>query len=277
MCKPYSFESDSAHRRPEPETYVFMPASMPLDKRLVRFKEIIAESKHIVFFGGAGVSTGSGIPDFRSADGLYNNMPDEVKQFQPEYLLSRQILFEHPEIFYNFYRNHMDLRPYEPNSVHKYLAKLETEGKMEAVVTQNVDMLHEKAGTKKLYKIHGTIAQNHCDKCKKTYDMDYIFNSKDAIPRCDCGQHGIIRPDVVMYGEQLPADQWRHSVNAIHKADCLIVCGTSLTVYPAANLVSEYAGKYLIIMNMTPTPYDNWADIVFNENMNDVFDALSEN
>lgn len=276
MCKPYSFESDSAHRRPEPETYVFMPASIPLDKRLARFKEIIAESKHIVFFGGAGVSTGSGIPDFRSDDGLYKNMPENVKQFQPEYLLSRQILFEHPDVFYDFYRNHMDLRPYEPNDVHKYIAKLETEGKMSAVVTQNVDMLHEKAGTKNIYKIHGTIASNRCDKCGKKYDMDYIFDKSTDIPRCDCKQHGLIRPDVVFYGEQIPRDQWKGAVQAIDNADCLIVCGTSLTVYPAANLVSEYSGKYLIIVNRDSTPYDSWADVVFNEDMNDVFRTMSK-
>lgn len=274
MNRPYSFEQDMPVPH-EPVSNTKMPAFVPLTERIARFKEIIDESSHIVFFGGAGVSTGSGIPDFRSAGGLYNNMPDNVKHFEPEYLLSRQILFEHPTIFYDFYRRRLDLRPFEPNNVHKYFAKLEKEGKMEAVVTQNVDMLHEKAGTTKLYKIHGTIAQNHCDNCGKTYDRDYIFENKAPIPRCDCDQHGIIRPNVVFYGESLPQKEWNGAVDAIHKADCFIVCGTSLTVYPAANLVPEFHGKHLIIVNMTPTPYDDCADIVFNEDMNDLFNMMS--
>ena len=273
MSRPYSFETDTNIIPAKPSKDIFLTASDPFDKRLARFKEIINESEHIVFFGGAGVSTGSGIPDFRSDDGLYNNMPENVKQFQPEYLLSRQILFEHPDIFYDFYKNHMDLRPYEPNSVHKYFAKLEEDGKMEAVVTQNVDLLHEKAGTKKIYKIHGTIASNRCDKCGKKYDRDHIFNTT-GIPRCDCGQHGLIRPDVVFYGESLPSDQWKGAVKAIKNADCLIICGTSLTVYPAANLVTDFHGKYLIIINRDETPHDNWADVVFHEDMNTIFDTL---
>lgn len=256
--------------------HTFLTATSPFDERLARLKEIISESKKITFFGGAGVSTGSGIPDFRSENGLYNNMPEEVKQFKPEYLLSRNILFQHPEIFYKFYREHLDLRNYEPNTVHKYFAHLEELGKMEAIVTQNVDLLHEKAGTKKLFKIHGTVSTCRCEKCGAKFDMNYIFDNTDPVPRHDCKGNGLIRPDVVFYGEQLPTKEWDGAVNALHYSDCLIVCGTSLAVQPAASLVSEFEGKYLVIVNMSATDYDNYADLVFHEDMNAIFSQLLE-
>ena len=252
----------------------FLTANDPFSERFDMLRSFIDQSKHIVFFGGAGVSTGSGIPDFRSADGLYNNMPEEYKDVQPEYMLSHSCLYNKPKMFYTFYRKMMDLRAYEPNSVHKYLAKLEQDGKMEAVVTQNIDLLHEKAGTRKLFKIHGTIDSNHCEMCRKIiHDENFIFDSTNDIPRCSCG--GMVRPDVVLYEEALPKDQFGGAINAIRNADLLIVCGTSLTVFPAANLVDELNenGK-LVIINRQSTKYDGWSDIVFHEDMNDIFDRL---
>jgi len=254
---------------------MFLTEKDPFDTRFKALKSCINLAQHITFFGGAGVSVGSGIPDFRSAGGLYNNMPKEYQDVQPEYMLSRSCMIEKPEMFFTFYKNIMDVRGYQPNSVHKYLAKLEAAGKMEAVITQNVDMLHEAAGTKKLYKIHGTVAQNHCDKCHKVYDKDYIFNDTAPVPVCECG--GVIRPDVVLYGEQLPEDQVVGALTSLHNTDLLIVCGTSLTVQPAASFVSECTASTMVIINQQPTSYDQWADIVFREDMNTIFDALLSN
>jgi len=255
------------------ENSTFIPSTAPFEERFARLKELLSECSKIAFFGGAGVSTGSGIPDFRSDDGLYKNMPEEVKQYEPEYLLSKRILTEHPDVFYDFYRNHLDLRYYEPNAVHKYLAKLEEDGKMAGVITQNVDLLHEKAGSKKLFKIHGTIATQRCNCKGQSYDVNYIFDSKEPIPRCPkC--HALIRPNVVFYGENLPNDQVAGALKTLREADCLIVCGTSLSVYPAASFVSEFSGKYLIIINRDKTTYENYADLVFHEDMNEVFGKL---
>ena len=254
--------------------YEFLTASEPFSLRYEKLKELIARAQRIVFFGGAGVSTGSGIPDFRSKNGLYYNMPEEYGEVEPEYMLSHKCLYTQPELFFIFYRTVMDVRSYKPNNVHKYLAKLEKQGKMEAVVTQNIDMLHEAAGTTKLFKIHGTIAKNHCCSCGKIWGKDYIFDDTDPIPRCACG--GMVRPNVVLYEEPLPPDQFSGAREALRKADLLIVCGTSLTVEPAAGLVSEYHGENMVIINEQPTKYDQWADVVFHEDMNEIFGKLEE-
>lgn len=249
----------------------------PYDSFETRFQtltDIISSSSSIVFFGGAGVSTGSGIPDFRSANGLYNNIPEEFQEYSPEDLLSRSLLLKHPDVFFKFFRGNMDLRNYEPNSVHKYIATLEASGKKVGVITQNIDMLHEKAGTKNIAKIHGTINACHCDLCGKTYDGEYIFNSTEEVPHCNACNMGIIRPNVVLYGETLPAGEYTKAVNMVQNADTLIVCGTSLTVYPAANLVSDFRGRFLIIINQSPTDYDFYSNICFREDMNMIFEKL---
>ena len=241
-------------------------------ERFETLKSYISQAKHITFFGGAGVSTGSGIPDFRSPRGLYNNMPEEYRNVEPEYMLSHSCFCDKPELFFAFYRAVMDLRNFKPNSVHKYLAKLESEGKIEAVITQNVDMLHEDAGTKKIFKIHGTLAQNHCDKCRKIYNRDYIFTDSNPVPYCECG--GIIRPDIVLYCEPLPVDQVDGAIEALHNTDLLIICGTSLKVQPAASFISECNASKWVIINNQLTDYDCWADIMFREDMNIIFDRL---
>lgn len=253
------------------------------EDRLQKFFEIIKNSDKICFFGGAGVSTGSGIPDFRSKNGLYNDVDVEFSQYSPEYYLSSACLNHNPKIFYNFYRKKMDARNYEPNMVHKVLAKLEEQGKMTGVVTQNIDMLHEKAGTKKLFKIHGTIGENHCIVCGKTYGIDYIFDDTNAIPRCETGKSNhFVRPNVVLYGEQLPNKDVKGAIEAIENANCLIICGTSLTVEPAASMVNYFANNcndektHLIIINRDETTQDKFADIVFHEDMNEIFLELFE-
>jgi NAD-dependent deacetylase len=245
---------------------------------------IIKNSNKVCFFGGAGVSTGSGIPDFRSVNGLYNEKDAEFSKFSPEYYLSHDCFVYQPKDFYNFYRKKLDARKYEPNIVHKFLAKLEKEGKLNAVVTQNIDTLHEKAGTEKLFKIHGTIDKNHCVKCHAEYDGDFIFDSKEDTPRCPkCGK--FVKPDVVLYGEGLPDKEVGAAIRAISDADCLIICGCSLTVYPAASFIDyfgynlsmeEQEKTKLIVINRDETERDHHADMIFREDMNEVFKDLAE-
>lgn len=232
-------------------------------------KRMINESNNIVFFGGAGVSTDSGIPDFRSDDGLYNEK--NKYNFPPEYLLSRDCFYEHTDIFYEYYKDKMNCLKYEPNITHKYLKKLEDNGKLTMIVTQNIDGLHSKAGNKNICELHGTIYKNHCTKCNKEYSAEVVFNSKD-IPKCSCG--GIIKPDVVLYGEMLREEDYYQSIKAISNADMLIVAGTSLSVYPAAGLVSLFRGKNLVIINNDKTGYDKKADLVINKKLSDVFNEL---
>lgn len=254
---------------------MLMDPNLTYEEKIQRFKDIIKESDKIVFFGGAGVSTGSGIPDFRSADGLYNKVDEEFKQFKPEYLLSKDCLNHNPKVFYNFYRKKMDARNYEPNIVHKKLAELENQEKMLGIVTQNIDMLHEKAGSKKVYKIHGTIGENHCIKCQKIYDINTIFESTEAIPHCNCGKsNNFIRPNVTLYGESLPNEAVKGALEILKEANCLIVAGTSLQVEPAASMISYFEGKYIVILNREPTKYDEYADLIFREDMNEVFSFL---
>ena len=228
-------------------------------------KKLIEEADNIVFFGGAGVSTASGIKDFRGKNGLYREKMD----YPPEYLLSSNCFYQEPELFFKFYKENMNALEYEPNIVHKYLSKLERIGKLKAIVTQNIDGLHQKAGSKNVYEIHGTIYKNHCVKCHKFYDVQSVFAS-DGIPKCECG--GIIKPDVVLYGEMLPPC-YNEALLAISKADLLLVAGTSLTVEPAASLVRLCQGK-LVILNDTKTPYDNLATLVINAKLEDIFANL---
>ena len=230
-------------------------------------QKMINESNNIVFFGGAGVSTESGIKDFRSKDGLYN-----MKfKFPPEYMLSVDCLYNNTSDFYDFYRDKLNCLSVLPNICHKFLVDLEKSGKLKAIVTQNIDGLHTKAGSKNVYEIHGSIYRNHCDKCGKKYGPEDVFNSKD-IPRCDCG--GMIRPDVVLYGEMLPDKDYTESIKAISKCDMLIVAGTSLTVYPASGLVDFFNGKYLVIINNDKTSFDNRANLVINKPLKDVFSKI---
>ena len=235
-----------------------------MDKK-ENLKKLIEEADNIVFFGGAGVSTASGIKDFRGKNGLYKEKMD----YPPEYLLSSNCFYQEPELFFKFYKENMNVLEYEPNIVHKYLSKLERIGKLKAIVTQNIDGLHQKAGSKNVYEIHGTIYKNHCVKCHKFYDAQSVFSS-DGIPKCECG--GIIKPDVVLYGEMLPPC-YNEALLAISKADLLLVAGTSLTVEPAASLVRLCQGK-LVILNDTKTPYDNLATLVINAKLEDIFANL---
>lgn len=244
------------------------------ENRIKQLQSYIDNSPHGVgFFGGAGVSTASGIPDFRSKDGLYNQHDVKFDKYEPEFLLSHTCLYNHPKVFYEFYRQKMDCRNIEPNIIHQKLAEMEANGKLNGIVTQNIDGLHQKAGSKRVYEIHGTTARTYCHKCKKEYPADYIFTSEEAIPHCECG--GIIRPDVVLYEESLPMDILHDAIEKVLKvSDTLIVAGTSLIVQPAASLLQYFYGENLVIINHDETPYDSYANLVFHENIEDVFSLL---
>lgn len=230
-------------------------------------KKWVADSNNIVFFGGAGVSTESGIPDFRSVDGLYS----QKFEYPPEEIISHSFYERKPEYFFRFYREKMLPLGFEPNITHKVLARWEAEGKLQAVVTQNIDGLHQKAGSKRVYELHGSVLRNYCVKCGKFYPAEFIKNS-EGVPRCTCG--GIVKPDVVLYGESLDQTTIEKSVMTIANADMLIVAGTSLTVYPAAGLIRYYQGNRLVLINRDQTPYDNIADLVLHESLGQVFSRL---
>ncbi len=234
------------------------------------FKKIIESSDNIVFFGGAGVSTESGIPDFRSKDGLYNQKYD----YPPETILSHTFFVNYTKEFYKFYRDKLNAIKYEPNITHIKLAELENKGKLKAVVTQNIDGLHQKAGSKKVYELHGSIYRNYCTKCKTFYGPEYVFGEDTAeIPTCTkCG--GIIKPDVVLYEEGLDDEVVSGAIKAISEAETLIVAGTSLTVYPASGLIRYFRGKNLILINRDSTPYDRMANLVINDSLGNVFKLL---
>ncbi len=232
-----------------------------------RLRQITGQAKRIVFFGGAGVSTESGIPDFRSVDGLYNQQYSEP----PEEILSHHYFMARPEEFYRFYRNKMLYPDAEPNAAHKRLAQWEDEGRLIAVVTQNIDGLHQKAGSKKVYELHGSVLRNHCMRCRKGYDLQYILKSK-GVPRCDCG--GIVKPDVVLYEEGLDEQTIRGAVSAISRSDVLIIGGTSLAVYPAAGFVNYFEGDHLILINRDPTPQDRHASLIIRDPIGQVMAAL---
>lgn len=244
------------------------------EERIKQLKEFIQQAKHIAFFGGAGVSTESGIPDFRSKDGLYNQHDVRFDKYQPEYLLSHDCLYNEPKVFYEFYRQKLNCNGVQPNVTHEYLAKLEATGKRVSVITQNIDGLHQKAGSKEVYEIHGTTQKNYCTKCHQEFPADAIFQSKEAIPRCpDCHGVGFIRPAVTLYNENLPK-AFTEAISVLHKADLMIVAGTSLTVYPANTLITEFYGDNLVIINNMKTDYDQYANLVFHENLGEVFSKL---
>lgn len=237
--------------------------------KIDELQKMIDNAYHIVFFGGAGVSTASGIKDFRGKNGLYREK-DYPTDLPPEYMLSIDLFKSNPKMFFDFYKDKMNCLDAKPNIIHKYLAKLEKEKKLEAIITQNIDGLHQKAGSKNVLEIHGTVYKNHCIDCGKSYSAEYIFNSK-GIPKCSCG--GIIKPDVVLYGEQLPTS-FVVAMDYINKADLLIVAGTSLTVEPAASLVRMFAGKHLVIINGSLTAYEGKADLIIHDRLEDVFSKL---
>lgn len=230
-------------------------------------KQWIDESSNIVFFGGAGVSTESGIPDFRSVDGLYNQQFD----YPPEVIISHSFYERRPEYFFNFYREKMLPLGFEPNITHKVLACWEEEGKLSAVVTQNIDGLHQKAGSKRVYELHGSVMRNYCTRCHKFHSAEFIKNAS-GVPRCACG--GIVKPDVVLYEESLDERTIEGSIRAIANADLLIVAGTSLTVYPAAGLIHYYRGNRLVLINRDETPFDHQANLVFHDSLGDIFSKI---
>ncbi|MBR3642415.1 MAG: NAD-dependent protein deacylase [Parasporobacterium sp.] len=245
------------------------------EEKLETLLTYVEDAEKIVFFGGAGVSTESGVPDFRSKDGLYNQHDVRFDKYRPEYLLSHSCLMREPEVYFEFHRQKMDTRKIEPNNAHKYLAKLEEKGKLTAVVTQNIDGLHQKAGSKKVYEIHGSALRNYCIKCGKTFPEDYIFESKESIPHCDCG--GMIRPDITLYEESLPDDAVNASINAIADADMLIIGGTSLTVYPAASYINFFSGKYLVIINRDALDVRSKANtLLIQDKIGEVFTELAK-
>ncbi len=228
-----------------------------------RLQNIIEQSENIVFFGGAGVSCESGIPDFRSTDGLYN----QTYRWPPEEILSHHFFEEQPEEFYRFYRDKMLYPDAKPNAAHLALARLEQAGKLKAVVTQNIDGLHQAAGSKNVLELHGSVHRNHCARCGKAYTLADILSSQ-GVPRCTCG--GVIKPDVVLYEEPLDEATMNASLQAIRRADLLIVGGTSLNVYPAAGLLRFYRGSALVVINKTPTPADTDASLVIQDAIGDV-------
>lgn len=233
-----------------------------------QLQNVIDNSRRIVFFGGAGVSTESGIPDFRSVDGLYNQKYD----YPPEQILSHTFFMHNTEDFYRFYRDKMLCLDKKPNKAHLKLAELERTGKLTAVVTQNIDGLHQAAGSKKVYELHGSVLRNYCMKCGKFYSAEYIKNS-NGIPKCECG--GVIKPDVVLYEEGLDDSTVTGALRAIQTADTLIIAGTSLTVYPAAGFISYFNGDNIVLINRDETPFDSKADLVFHEKVGELLDKIN--
>ena len=234
-----------------------------------QLKQWIDSSEHTVFFGGAGVSTESGIPDFRSENGIFKAL--EKYGRSPEMLLSRTFFDLRPDVFFRYYRENLLITDVQPNPAHLALAELESQGKLSAVITQNIDGLHQKAGSRHVLELHGSIYRNYCMKCGKRYGIEKIEQT-EGIPRCECG--GIIRPDVVLYEESLPMDVFEEAEDEIRKADLLIVGGTSLAVYPAAGLLNDFRGSHLVLINKSETPYDSMADLVIHAPIGEVFAAL---
>ena len=238
-----------------------------MDDKLKQLKKWIDESENIVFFGGAGVSTESGIPDFRSVDGLYSQKFD----YPPETIISRTFYERKPEYFFRFYREKMLPLGFSPNITHQVLARWEREGKLLAVITQNIDNLHQKAGSREVLELHGSILRAYCARCRKSYPEEAI-NRGSGVPRCSCG--GIIRPDIVLYEEALDTWVMNQALQYISRADVLLVGGTSLNVYPAAGLVDYYRGTKLALVNLSETPYDRRANLVIHEKIGEVFAQL---
>ena len=238
-----------------------------MNENIERLKKIVDESDNIVFFGGAGVSTESGIPDFRSVDGLYN----QKWKYPPETILSHSFFERDPAEYYRFHREKLVIEGVKPNTAHLKLAELERQGKLRAVVTQNIDGLHQAAGSKNVLELHGSILRAYCSRCRKSYDAD-IINHGQGVPRCTCG--GVIRPDIVLYEEPLDDDVVSSAIHYIRNADVLIIGGTSLNVYPAAGLVNYYQGNKLVLVNRSETPADRYADLVIHEKIGQVFSQI---
>ena len=238
-----------------------------MEDKISILKSFIQSSDNIVFFGGAGVSTESGIPDFRSKDGLYN----QKYKYPPEEILSHSFFMENTEEFFKFYKEKLNSLKYEPNIAHLKLAELEKKGKLKAVITQNIDGLHQKAGSQNVLELHGSVLRNYCMKCGKFYNAEFVFTSKE-VPRCSCG--GVIKPDVVLYEEALNDEILNKSISAIRNADLMIVAGTSLTVYPASGLINFYNGSKLVLINRENTQYDRKANLVINESLGKIFKEI---
>lgn len=238
-----------------------------MDEKIAVLKKWIEESGNIVFFGGAGVSTESGIPDFRSVDGLYNQKYD----YPPEMILSHSFFEMYPEVFYKFYRDKLIVSGVKPNMAHKKLAEFERAGKLKAIITQNIDGLHQLAGSEKVLELHGTLLKNYCMRCGKKYSVDFM-EASEGVPRCTCG--GIVRPDVVLYEEGLNSRVLNDSIDYIRRADVLIVGGTSLAVYPAAGLIDYYRGHKLVLINRGATAYDSNANLLISEKIGEVFSQI---
>ena len=238
-----------------------------MQKELQQLKEWIEESDNLVFFGGAGVSTESGIPDFRSEDGLYH----QQYQYPPETIISHSFYQRDPEEFYRFYKDRMIFRDAKPNAAHLALAKLEQQGKLKAVITQNIDGLHQAAGSREVLELHGSIHRNYCTRCGRFYGLEAVMHA-DGVPRCECG--GIVKPDVVLYEEGLDMETMNKSVSYIREADVLIVGGTSLMVYPAAGLIDYYRGRKLVLINQSATAVDGRADLVINGKIGEVLSQV---
>lgn len=245
-----------------------------MDEKILQLQRLIDQSDRIVFFGGAGVSTESGIPDFRSQDGLYQ----QQWNYPPETIISRSFFDHDPKEFYRFYREKLIIKGVEPNITHKKLAELEAAGKLLAVVTQNIDGLHQKAGSKKVFELHGSTLRNFCMKCGKFYDDAFITESKnspDTLPRCSCG--GLVKPDVVLYEEGLNDEIVSGAIKAISEADLLIIGGTSLVVYPAAGFIHYYRGKHIVMINKSETQADDMCDLVLHQGLGSVFEKIKVN
>jgi len=243
-----------------------------MDERIEKLKKIIDESSNIVFFGGAGVSTESGIPDFRSANGIYNQKLN--REVSPEEMVSRTFYEKHTEDFFAFYKDKLIYPNAQPNYCHKALAELEKQGKLKAIVTQNIDGLHQKAGSKTVYELHGSVLRNYCTQCHAFYDETKVLNAK-GVPTCDkCD--GIVKPDVVLYEESLDDNVINGAVRSIERADTLIIGGTTLIVYPAAGLIHYFRGKNLVLINKTATPADDRADLIIHASIGEVFKQVMD-
>lgn len=238
-----------------------------MNENIAKLKKLVDESDNIVFFGGAGVSTESGIPDFRSVDGLYN----QKWKYPPETILSRSFFIRDPAEYYRFHREKLVIDGVRPNRAHLKLAELEKQGKLRAVITQNIDGLHQAAGSEKVLELHGSILRAYCSRCRKIYPADFI-NRGEGLPLCSCG--GVVRPDIVLYEEPLDDAVVAEAVHYIRNADVLIIGGTSLNVYPAAGLINYYRGNKLVLVNLSQTPYDSQADLVIHEKIGEVFSQL---
>ena len=243
------------------------------ERKIDVLNEMIEEMEHIVFLGGAGVSTESGIPDFRSKDGLYHKKDKKFNAYKPEYLLSYDCLDRRSEVFFDYFRSKLDCRNIQPNDAHRKLAEMEKKGKLDGVITQNIDGLHQKAGSKKVWEIHGSALRSYCVSCHTEYGEDFIFENKEAIPRCPkCGK--MVRPDVTLYGEFLPQKAYEEATGLIRFADLLIIGGTSLEVGSAAQLAHMYHGKYLVIINKGKTKMEGKADMVFHDSIGKIMNQI---